>query len=97
MDLEFPRIVYRSGGDWALESGAYTVRMVVSPEDLDAAEADGFHLDQYLAKAASEQAPAEPAPTRAELEQKAAELGVGFNSRTSDATLADRIAAALKG
>lgn len=97
MDLEFPRIVYRAGGDWALESGTYTVRMVMSAEELDIADGDGFHLDQYLAKAAAEQAPAEPAPTRAELEQKATELGVSFNSRTSDATLADRIAAALKG
>lgn len=36
------------------------------------------------------------APTRDELEQKARELGVSFNRRTSDATLAERIAAALE-
>lgn len=37
------------------------------------------------------------APTREELEQKATELGIGFNKRTSDQKLAERIAAALEG
>ena len=36
-------------------------------------------------------------PTREELEQKARELKVSFNSRTSDKKLAERIAAALEG
>lgn len=36
-------------------------------------------------------------PTRDELEQKAEELGVSFNKRTSDKKLAERIAAALEG
>ncbi len=36
-------------------------------------------------------------PTRDELEAKAKELGVSFNSRTSDKKLAERIAAALEG
>jgi hypothetical protein len=35
-------------------------------------------------------------PTREELESKAKELGVSFNSRTSDITLSDRITAALE-
>lgn len=34
--------------------------------------------------------------TREELEQKAEELGIGFNKRTSDKKLAERIAAALE-
>ena len=37
------------------------------------------------------------APTRDELESKAKELGVSFNSRTSDKKLAERIAEALEG
>lgn len=38
--------------------------------------------------------PADDAPpTRAELEQKAKELGIPFNARTSDKVLAERIAA----
>ena len=36
-------------------------------------------------------------PTRDELETKAKELGVSFNSRTSDKKLAERIATALEG
>lgn len=36
-------------------------------------------------------------PTREELEHKAKELGVSFNSRTSDKKLAERIAEALEG
>lgn len=36
-------------------------------------------------------------PTRDELEHKAKELGVSFNSRTSDKKLAERIAEALEG
>lgn len=35
-------------------------------------------------------------PTRAELEAKAKELGIKFDGRTSDKTLADRILAKLK-
>lgn len=36
-------------------------------------------------------------PTREEMEQIAEELGIGFNKRTSDKKLAERIAAALEG
>lgn len=36
-------------------------------------------------------------PTRKELEQKAEELGVRYNKRTSNKKLAERIAAALEG
>ena len=37
------------------------------------------------------------APTRDDLEDKAKELGVSFNARTSDKKLAERIAEALEG
>jgi hypothetical protein len=37
------------------------------------------------------------APTRAELEQKAAELGIDFDGRTGDKKLAEKIAAKLAG
>lgn len=37
------------------------------------------------------------APTREELEAKAEELGIGFNKRTSNKKLAERIAEALEG
>lgn len=41
--------------------------------------------------------PDDAPPTRAELEQKAAELGIKFDGRWGDKRLADAIAAALKG
>jgi len=37
------------------------------------------------------------APTRAELEQKATELGIKFDGRTGDKTLLKRIEEALSG
>lgn len=105
--MEFPRMVYRSGGECALESGSYSIKLVTDAADLEAAQSEGWHLDQYAAKAAHEASISgsvsgaqtdeeQAAPTRAELEQKAAEMGVKFDGRISDKTLAARIAAALK-
>ena len=108
-------MLVRVGKEWQLESGWYDLRVVHTKDDLDAALADGWFIDQYAAKAAHEAAalaaqpaPAEVAgdaganaaavpaadapPTRAELEQKASELGVKFDGRISDKTLAQRIA-----
>jgi hypothetical protein len=101
MELEFPRIVYRAGGPWQLESGAYSVKQVNSAKEL--AQAEGWHLDQYAAKAAEQPAdatvvepPADSAPpTRAELEQKATELGLKFDGRTTDRKLSALIAEKL--
>lgn len=103
MALEFPRMVYRVGTQWVLESGKYDLRKVADEGDLSAAVADGWHLDQYAALDASQAADKSATasdenakPTRAELEQKAAELGLKFDGRTSDRKLADAIAAKLK-
>lgn len=108
-------MLVRVGKEWQLESGWYDLRVVHTKDDLDAALADGWFLDQYAAKAAHEAdalaaqpapaagagdagaaaaaVPADDAPpTRAELEQKALELGVRFGGRVSDKTLAQRIA-----
>jgi hypothetical protein len=46
---------------------------------------------------ASEVASDDAPPTRAEMEQKATELGVKFDGRTTDAKLLARIEEALKG
>lgn len=104
-ELVTPRMVYRVGTMCALESGAYDWRIVPDQPALQAALADGWHLDQYAAKAAAEaHAPAavpEPAPaddappTRDELEQKAAELGIKVDGRWSDARLSKAIAEKL--
>ena len=100
MALEFPRLLYRAGGDCALETGFYSLLLVDDSQEFDAALADGWHLDQYAARAATE-APA-PAPvadapaelTREELEAKAQALGLKFDGRTSDKKLRDLIAKA---
>lgn len=52
--LEVPRLLCRAGGDWQLESGRYSVLVVKTHDELRAALADGWHLDQYAAKAAAE-------------------------------------------
>lgn len=100
--MEFPRIVYRAGGQWQLESGDYSVRQVDTQADFDQALVDGWHADQYAAKAAHEAAQvidvqavevaqdARPS-RRQELERQAAELGIAFGPRTSDKKLAAEI------
>lgn len=109
-NIETPRLLLRVGTAWSLEAGQFDVLEVPTPEALEAALADGWHLDQYAAKEAHDKAqaaaieakPAEtPAdettpPTRAELEQKATELGIAFDGRWGDKKLAAAIDAALK-
>ena len=86
-------MTYRAGGPWVLESGAYSLRLVADADDLQAATAEGWHLDQYAARDAAAADAAQP--TRAELEQKAAELSIKVDGRWSDRKLRDVIAAAL--
>ena len=113
--MEFPRMVYRVGGPHALEAGAFDIKLVQDDDDLQASRLDGWHLDQYAAKAAeAEAAAAETAraqaqaeqeaaakladdtapPTRDELEQMAAKLGLPFGPRVSDKKLRAMVDAA---
>lgn len=104
--MEFPRMVYRAGSMVELESGRYDWRIVADENECVGAQAEGWHLDQYAAKAAAE-APqvAEDAPpdevadnappTREELEHKAQELGIKFDGRWGDKKLAAAIAEKL--
>lgn len=100
--MEFPRMIYRLGSMAVLEAGTFDHKLVGSAEELEAAQADGWHLDQFAAAEAGQpkgapedDVPDNDPPTRAELEAKAKELGIGFNARTADATLAAKIAAAV--
>lgn len=98
-NLELPRVLYRVGGEWQLESGRYAIRTVNTTDELEAALADGWHLDQYAAKAAQQPAAQadEPTtlppvdetspPTKAELQQRLAELGIDFDARWGVAKL----------
>jgi len=63
------------------------------------AHADSVAAAQAEREKAAEQAEAvsdDAGPTRAELEQKAAELGIKFDGRTSDKKLRDLISATLE-
>jgi hypothetical protein len=98
---DFPRMVYRAGGTEEIHGGRFATLIVNDQDELDAALADGWHLTTPDAKAATEKPAARQAlddnapPTRAELEAKAAELGIDFSPRIGDAKLAERIDAAL--
>lgn len=106
---DFPTMVYRSPGFHRASGGkSFDYRSVESADDLKEAMAHGWRLSLTDAieatKAQSviaevieaQEAIDDVSPaTRDELEQKARKLGVGFNSRTSDTVLAQRIAKAI--
>jgi hypothetical protein len=106
---DFPEIVYRVPGLHREQNGGtFSYLGVNNQDELDAALADGWRLTlaEAIAGVEAQAVVAEvveaqdaiddisPA-TRDELEAKAKELGVSFNSRTSDKVLAQRIADAL--
>lgn len=100
--MEFPTIVYRCPGDHQRPGGTFSYRPVEDEKQLAEALDAGWHLSLPDAIAP----PPVPAPasdvsaiapsTRAELEQKAKELGIKFDGRTGDAKLLALIAEKLK-
>lgn len=101
---QFPQALYRMPGVEKLDLGEFTTVLAVDEADRDAKFADGFHATQEEAKEAHEAklkdgkstGEANQPPSRAELEQKATELGIAFDGRTKDAKLAAAIEAKLK-
>lgn len=69
--LEFPRMLYRVGTAWTLESGSYDVRIVDSAEEAQALHGERWRFDQYAARDAAhapqapEAKPEAPAPAPA--------------------------------
>lgn len=97
----FPQGLFKPG-DMPLAGLKLACLEVRDEAELAAALADGWFEDPTEADAARPPEPDADAaidakPTRAELEQKAAELGLKFDGRTSDAKLAAAIDAKLKG
>ena len=93
--MQFPRLVYKSADKYQLAADLETFDSLVS--------AGWFATvpDAIAGKTAPAVATPEPdlgpvdevsAPTRAELEQRATELGIKFDGRNSDKKLADLIA-----
>ena len=106
--MSYPKQMFRAGGPYGRGDRRYSVTACVDEEQERALAAKGWHSDkdaafgsvaaedvieaaEELEEAIDEITP----PTRDELEQKAKELDVSFNSRTKDETLAKRIAEAL--
>lgn len=103
---QFPQMLYRAGGAEQIHGGSFATLVVDDAEQLEAALADGWaettpQALELAAKAAAP-TPAEPVPddasepTRAEIEQKATELGIKFDGRTSDKKLLALIEAATQ-
>ena len=89
---DFPTMVYRTPGLHRASGGStFDFRGIDDAGALEAALAEGWRLslhEEIAPEAVDDVSPA----TRDELEQKARELGIGFNARTADAVLAQRIA-----
>ena len=110
--MHFPAPLYRTPGPYRKGKGLKTYRVAGAKdqEQYDAMIANGWfpsYEEAVAGKVADAIVEAAEAfedavddvsgPTREELEQKAEELGVSFNKRTSDKKLAERIAQALEG
>lgn len=106
---DFPTIVYKTPGPFSGNGFTYATLGVKDASGLKAALDAGWH--RTLPEAAAPKAKAAPVapvapavipsddapPTRAELEAKALDLGIKFDGRTPDATLARKIADAMGG
>ena len=99
---DFPTIMYRTPGPHKKPRGkTYAYKGAADQAEFDVLIAKGWfpsYEDAVVGKivaAVSEIDTVSPA-TRDELEAKAKELGVSFNARTSDKTIAERIASALE-
>lgn len=98
-EKDFPRWVFRSG----------ETRLAESLDDYDQAMGKGWFgtVGESIEAKTTVSAPTAPPadhhkeetapPTRAELEAKAAELGIDFSPRIGDKKLTERIEAALSG
>ena len=99
---DFPTIMYRTPGPHKKPRGkTYAYKGAADQAEFDALLGKGWfpsYEDAVVGKivaAVGEIDTVSPA-TRDELEAKAKELGVSFNARTSDKTIAERIASALE-
>jgi len=99
--MSFPTLVYRCPGMHQRPGGTYAYQQVADDKQLAAALTDGWFatlpeaIEGKLPVVMVEEADDAP-PTRGELEQKATELEIKFDGRTSDRKLRDLIAATLE-
>lgn len=110
--IVFPTILYKSPGKHLTRFGTFNYVGVKTQAEFDAKIKEGWHPSQAAAFAHVKQKTSPPEvvqpapiqtsddsapPTREELEQKATELGLKFDGRTTDKKLLERIEEALKG
>lgn len=88
-DPNFPQMLYRCPGTEQIHGGSFSTRIVASKDELLTAMKEGWHETTPAALDASK---AEETP-RAELEKRAAELGIKFDAKTADKSLATAITA----
>lgn len=94
--MSFPTIVYKCPGDHFAQTGTYSYRGAADKDALDVLLSDGWSLTLGEAMGDKPDVVDDAAPTRSELEQKANELGLKFDGRTTDSKLAERIVEALE-
>lgn len=96
--MSFPTLVYRCPGPHVRAGGTYAYQAVNSEAELVFAVSAGWCLtlpDAIAGKVIAQEPKDDAPPTRAELEQKAAELGIKADGRWSDKRLNDEIAKRL--
>lgn len=94
--MSFPTIVYKCPGAHACARGTYAYQGVQDKDELDLALSGGWFATLPEAIAGEhDEVEDNSSPTRAELEAKATELGIKFDGRTTDKSLADKIETAL--
>jgi hypothetical protein len=97
---EFPTLVYRSPGPHhGPGSTTYDYRGVTNEDELSVRQAEGWtlSLDEAIKGKPAAPEPVDNAPpTRAEMEQKARELKIKFDGRTTDRKLLGLIESALR-
>jgi hypothetical protein len=95
--MDFPRFVFRSPGSLVVDGGDVSQSLCEDNKQRTALLADGWHdsipdaLADYVADDQEEDAP----PTRDEMLEQAAELGITVDKRWSDKTLLAKITEAL--
>jgi len=110
MTIQLPTILYKRGGMWPGPLDRYGNQTTFSTlacdtmEQVEAGLAAGWHLNSWTACDQAgpwddEAPPAEPVsdapPTRAEMLEQAAKIGLRVDRRWSDETLLEKIGAAM--
>lgn len=98
MNNDYPKMLYKACGTEEIHGALLATHIVNDPDEEAAALADGFHLTtpEAIADQPSTDSEEGAPPTRAELIQKATELGLDFKHNISNVKLAELVADAVK-